>query len=130
MEPILEVRNLVTYFHTPRGPVKAVDGVNFHLFPGQRYGLIGESGSGKSTIALSLLRLIRPPGRVEAGEVLLDGVDLLSLSDEEMRQKRLAELALISQGAMNSLNPVIRVRRQMADGFRSHGVELGDAEFD
>ncbi len=130
MEPVLDVRNLVTHYHTPRGPVKAVEDVSFRLFPGQRYGLIGESGSGKSTIAYSLLRLIRPPGRVESGEVLLDGVDLLSLSDEEMRQTRLAQMALISQGAMNSLNPVIRVRTQMADGFKSHDVELSDAERD
>ncbi|HXF61188.1 MAG TPA: ABC transporter ATP-binding protein [Caldilineaceae bacterium] len=130
MRPVLEVLDLTTYYHTARGPVKAVDGVSFRLYPGQRFGLIGESGSGKSTIALSLLRLIRPPGRIERGSVLLDGVDLLSLSDEEMRQKRLAEIALISQGAMNSLNPVIRVRTQMEDGFRSHGVELSEAERD
>ncbi|MCC6169259.1 MAG: ABC transporter ATP-binding protein [Caldilineaceae bacterium] len=130
MEPVLEVRNLVTHYHTPRGPVKAVEDVSFQLLPGLRYGLIGESGSGKSTIAYSLLRLIRPPGKVEAGEVLLDGVDLLTLSDEEMRQVRLAEMALISQGAMNSLNPVIRIRRQMQDGFDSHGVELSDEERD
>jgi peptide/nickel transport system ATP-binding protein len=128
MQPVLEVRNLITYFHTARGPVKAVDGVSFELYPGQRFGLIGESGSGKSTIALSLLRLIRPPGKIEAGQVLLDGVDLLALSDEEMRATRLAEMALISQGAMNSLNPVVRVRTQMQDGFRNHGVELGAEE--
>jgi peptide/nickel transport system ATP-binding protein len=108
--------------------VKAVDGVSFNLYPGQRFGLIGESGSGKSTIALSLLRLIRPPGQIESGEVLLDGVDLLSLTDEEMRRKRLAEMALVSQGAMNSLNPVIRVRALMEDGFRNHDVELSQEE--
>ncbi len=130
MQPVLEVRDLSTWYHTPRGPVKAVDGVSFSLYPGQRFGLIGESGSGKSTIALSLLRLIRPPGRIEGGQVLLDGIDLLSLSDEEMRQKRLAEMALISQGAMNSLNPVIRVRKQMEDGFRNHDLELSQEERD
>jgi peptide/nickel transport system ATP-binding protein len=130
MQPILEVRDLRTYYHTARGPVKAVEGVSFSLYPGQRFGLIGESGSGKSTIALSLLRLIRPPGQVEEGTALLDGVDLLSLSDEEMRQKRLAEIALISQGAMNSLNPVIRVRSMMEDGFRSHDLELSAEETD
>jgi peptide/nickel transport system ATP-binding protein len=130
MQPILEVRDLRTYYHTPRGAVKAVDGVSFNLFPGQRFGLIGESGSGKSTIALSLLRLIRPPGNVEGGMVLLDGVDLLSLSDEEMRQKRLAEIALISQGAMNSLNPVIRVRKLMEDAFQNHDIELAADEME
>ena len=124
MQPVLEVRDLCTYYHTPRGAIKAVDGVSFSLYPGQRFGLIGESGSGKSTIALSLLRLIRPPGQIERGAVLLDGIDLLSLDDEEMRQMRLAQIALISQGAMNSLNPVIRVRSLMEDGFRNHNIEL------
>ncbi|MCC6456534.1 MAG: ABC transporter ATP-binding protein [Caldilineaceae bacterium] len=128
MQPILEVRDLSTYYHTPRGPVKAVDEVSFTLHPGQRFGLIGESGSGKSTIALSLLRLIRPPGQIESGSVRLDGVDLLSLSDEEMRQKRLADIALVSQGAMNSLNPVTRVRSLMEDGFRNHEIELSSEE--
>jgi peptide/nickel transport system ATP-binding protein len=107
-----------------------VDNVSFNLYPGQRFGLIGESGSGKSTIALSLLRLIRPPGEIEGGSVLLDGVDLLTLSDEDMRQKRLAEIALISQGAMNSLNPVIRVRAMMEDGFRNHDITLPPEETD
>lgn len=128
MQSLLEVRDLRTYYHTHRGPVKAVDGVSFTLYPGQRFGLIGESGSGKSTIALSLLRLIRTPGKIEQGEAILDGVDLLSLSDEEMRQKRLAEIALVSQGAMNSLNPVIRVRNLMEDGFRSHELEFAHEE--
>jgi peptide/nickel transport system ATP-binding protein len=124
MAPILEVRNLMTYFRTPRGPVKAVNGVTFSLDPGQRMGLIGESGSGKSTIAYSIMRLIRPPGEIVGGEILLDGLNLLSLDEEEMRRVRLSEIALVSQGAMNSLNPVIRVREQMADGFRNHDVNL------
>lgn len=128
MQPILEVRDLNTNYHTPRGAVKAVDGVSFTLNAGERMGLIGESGSGKSTIALSILRLIRPPGKIENGEILLDGLDLLSLNDEEMRQKRLAEIALISQGAMNSLNPVSRVRTLMLDAFRNHDIELPQAE--
>jgi peptide/nickel transport system ATP-binding protein len=130
MKPILEVRDLRTYYHTPRGPVKAVDCVSFDLMPGQRFGLIGESGSGKSTVALSLMRLIRPPGRIESGQIVLNGVDLLSLSDESMRQLRLAKIAMVSQGAMNSLNPVIRVKKQILDGFRSHGVNVPRAEVD
>lgn len=129
-QPVLEVRDLRTYYQTPRGPVKAVDDVSFNLYPGQRFGLIGESGSGKSTIALSILRLIRPPGEVVGGSILLDGVDLLTLNAEEMRQKRLAEVALISQGAMNSLNPVIRVRALMQDAFRNHNVDLSDEEME
>jgi peptide/nickel transport system ATP-binding protein len=128
MTPILEVKNLHTYFHTQRGPVKAVSNVSFSLEAGERYGLIGESGSGKSTVALSILRLIRPPGRIISGEVLLDGVNLLTLDVESMRQVRLAKVALISQGAMNSLNPVIRIRDMMSDAFRSHGVQLSSRE--
>jgi peptide/nickel transport system ATP-binding protein len=127
-KPVLEVRDLRTYYQTLRGPVKAVDGVSFDLRPGERFGLIGESGSGKSTVALSLMQLIRPPGRIESGEIILDGVDLLSLSDEALRQYRLAEIAMIHQGAMNSLNPVIRVKKQILDGFRSHGINLDKDE--
>ncbi len=129
MAPTLDIRELHTYYDTQRGPVKAVDGVSFSLLPGQRFGLIGESGSGKSTVALSIMRLIRPPGRIASGQVLLDGVDLLQLSDEEMRQARLAGAALVSQGAMNSLNPVIPIRRMMEDAFRSHDVRLTPVEF-
>jgi oligopeptide/dipeptide ABC transporter ATP-binding protein len=127
---LLQVENLRTYYQTSHGPVKAVDGVSFDLRPGERFGLIGESGSGKSTIALSLLRLIRSPGCIESGQILLDGVNLLDLSDEKMRQVRLAQIAMVSQGAMNSLNPVMRVKNQIADGFRSHGIRLSKAEQD
>lgn len=102
----------------------AVDGVSFDLAPGERLGLIGESGSGKSTVALALMRLIKPPGRIESGsKALLDGVDLLSSSEAEMRSKRLADIALVTQGAMNSLNPVMRVRDQLVDGLQAHGVK-------
>jgi peptide/nickel transport system ATP-binding protein len=102
----------------------AVDGVSFDLAPGERLGLIGESGSGKSTVALALMRLIRPPGTIESGsKALLDGVDLLASSEALMRTKRLAEIALVTQGAMNSLNPVMRVRDQMIDGLHAHGIK-------
>ncbi|MCL4499966.1 MAG: ABC transporter ATP-binding protein, partial [Chloroflexi bacterium] len=90
----------------------------------ERFGLVGESGSGKSTIALALMRMIKAPGRIEMGEIILDGQDLLKLNDEEMRQVRLAALAMIPQGAMNSLNPVLRVRNQIRDGLEDHGVHL------
>jgi peptide/nickel transport system ATP-binding protein len=127
---LLRVENLRVYYHTPAGAVKAVDGVSFQVQPGQRFGLVGESGSGKSTIALALLRLIKPPGKIEEGRVLLDGVDLLELDEEEMRRVRLAEISLVAQGAMNSLNPVKRIRDQMALGLRDHGMELSDRELD
>jgi oligopeptide/dipeptide ABC transporter ATP-binding protein len=120
----LRVNDLRVWYHTPRGPVKAVDGVSFGLLPEERLGLVGESGSGKSTIALALLRLIRPPGKIESGEVRLDGINLLEVPDEQMRRLRLAAIALVAQGAMNSLNPVVRVREQIVDAMRDHGERL------
>ncbi len=124
MTSVLSINGLRVYFHTPRGTVKAVDDVTFDVEAGERFGLIGESGSGKSTIALAIMRLIRPPGVIESGEIYLDGTNLLQLSDDQMRQQRLAGVAMVTQGAMNSLNPVIRVRRQFADGLRSHGISV------
>lgn len=121
---ILQVRDLRVYYHTPHGAIRAVDGVSFDLRPGERLGLVGESGSGKSTVALALLRLIKPPGRIESGEVRLDGVDLIARSEREMRRLRLAAISLVAQGAMNSLNPVLRVRQQIVDALRDHGEEL------
>ena len=125
---ILQVRNLRTYYHTTRGAVKAVDDVSFSLAPEERFGLVGESGSGKTTVAMSLLRLIKPPGKIEGGEAVLGGRDLMSLGGEEMRRVRLAELALVAQGSMNSLNPVIRVREQIVDGIKDHDGRLGRQE--
>ncbi len=119
-EIILSVRNLRVSYHTPRGPVRAVNGVSFELRRGEVLGIVGESGSGKSTIALALLRLIKPPGRIEDGAILLNGRDLLALSEEEMRRVRLDEIAMIAQGAMNSLNPVMRIRDQIIDGWKDH----------
>ena len=121
---VLQVRNLQVYYHTPRGAVKAVDGVSFSLRPGERLGFVGESGSGKTTIALALMRMIKPPGRIEGGEVLLDGTNLVSLSNEEMRRLRLSGIAMVAQGAMNSLNPVKRVREQIIDALIDHGESL------
>ena len=100
----------------------AADSISFSLGAGERFGVVGESGSGKSTLALAILRMIKPPGRIDAGEVWLDGVNLLALSDEAMRQVRLARIALIPQGSMNSLNPVMRIKDQIADALRDHGL--------
>ena len=128
--PILEVDDLQVHFATRRGPVKAVDGVSLSLQPGERLGLIGESGSGKSTIALAAMRLIKPPGSIAGGAILLDGTNLLDLSEEQMRRRRLSEIALVTQAAMNALNPVIRIRHQLLDALRAHGLDLSrrDAE--
>ena len=130
MTPTLHVEKLHVYYHTARGTVKAVDDVSFDVAAGERFGLIGESGSGKSTIALAIMRLIRPPGVVESGAICLDGENLLALTLEEIRQRRLARVAMVTQGAMNSLNPVIRIRQQFADGLTSHDVTASKDEID
>ncbi|MCB0084018.1 MAG: ABC transporter ATP-binding protein, partial [Caldilineaceae bacterium] len=127
-ESILQVRDLRVHYQTRQGAIQAVNGVSFELKIGERLGLVGESGSGKSTTALALMRLIHPPGKIAGGQVLLDGLSLLELSEEQMRQCRLAEIAMVSQGAMNSLNPVARVRRQLTDALRDHGVKMGTQE--
>lgn len=121
---MLQVRDLHVHYFTSRGAVQAVNGISFDIKRGERFGLVGESGSGKSTIALALLRMIRPPGKIVSGRVVLDGIDLLGLPPEEMRKARLAKIALVAQGAMNSLNPVVRVREQIRDGLRDHEVDL------
>ena len=123
-KPVLQVEDLRVYYHTDAGPVKAVDGVSFSLGVAERLGLVGESGCGKSTLALTLMRLLRPPGRIEGGRILLDGVDLAALSREEMRHVRLKQISLIPQGAMNSLNPVMRVCDQIIDGMGAHNRDV------
>jgi peptide/nickel transport system ATP-binding protein len=128
MTDILRVENLRVHYHTPRGPVRAVEGVTFSLTKGERLGLVGESGSGKSTTVLALLRMLKPPARIEAGRVILDGDDLLRLSEEEMRQARFARISLIPQGAMNSLNPVMRIKHQLLDTIHYHNGTLSRAE--
>jgi len=119
---ILRVQGLVVHYHTPLGAVKAADDIGFNLRAGERLGFAGESGSGKSTMALAILRMIKPPGRIEAGEVWLDDLNLMTLSEEEMRRVRLARIAMIPQGSMNSLNPVMRIQQQIADALTDHGV--------
>ncbi len=126
---VLEVQDLRVYYHTRNGPVKAVDGISFRLLEGERLGLVGESGSGKSTAGLAILRLIKPPGRIEGGHIRLNGVDVLSLSEPEMRRMRLAAIALVAQGAMNSLNPVMRVGDQIVDALLDHGARASRKEF-
>jgi peptide/nickel transport system ATP-binding protein len=119
-EEVIQIQDLRVEYFTPRGQIRAVNGVNLSLYPQEKFGLVGESGSGKTTLALAILRLITPPGRVTGGRVLLEGKDLLSLSQEEMRQTRLAKIALIPQGAMDSLNPVMRVKDQFILAMRDH----------
>jgi peptide/nickel transport system ATP-binding protein len=119
-DDILQVRDLRVYYHTPAGPVKAVDGVDFSLKRGERFGLVGESGSGKSTTAWAIMRMIKPPGVIESGSIRLGDKDLERLSESDIRDVRLAEIAMVPQGAMNSLNPVMRIGDQILDGIRMH----------
>src|SRR5690606_20967092 len=113
--PVLKVRDLRIYYETPKGDVLAVDGINFDLFKGETLGLVGESGCGKSTAAMGILQLVAHPGRIVDGEVLLEGRNILGLSDEALRGVRWSKLALIPQGAMNSLNPTMKVSDQIKD---------------
>ncbi len=120
MEPVLKVIDLQVSYYTDAGRATALAGATLSLNADEKLGLVGESGSGKSTMALAMMRMIKPPGRVEGGQVIVDGVDLRKLSDEEMLKARLSKIAYIPQGAMNSLNPVMRIGDQMVDAIRAH----------
>jgi oligopeptide/dipeptide ABC transporter ATP-binding protein len=117
---VLEVKNLRVHYATPLGDVIAVNGIDFKVYEGETLALVGESGCGKTTTAMGILRLVQPPGRIVEGEVLLNGTDVMSLSEGELRQLRWDEMSLIPQGAMNSLNPVMRVQDQIADAIETH----------
>ena len=119
-EVVLDVRNLKVYYATPSGNVRAVDDVSFQVYDGEILGLVGESGCGKTTTAMAILRMVQPPGRIVGGEVMLDGIDLTKVQDEELRSLRWSTLALIPQGAMNSLNPVMRINQQVAEAINTH----------
>ena len=120
MAKVLNVNNLRVYFHTPMGPVKAVDGISFDLNPKERLGIVGESGSGKSTMAYALMRLIKKPGKIESGEIVVGDENILDLEENEMRSRRFSKISLIPQGSMNSLNPVMRIEEQLIDTIKAH----------
>lgn len=119
-EPVLKVRDLRVHYGTSQGDVVAANGVSFDVAPGQTLGLVGESGSGKSTVAMAILRLTSPPGRIVGGSALLNGRDMVTMGEGELRQTRWRDISLIPQGSMNSLNPVMRVRQQLADAIDAH----------
>jgi len=121
MPPLLEVRELRTEFRTGAGVVRAVDGISYTVDPGETVAIVGESGSGKSVEALSILRLIPdPPGRIVSGEVLFDGHDLRTLSEEEMRKVRGRDIGMVFQEPMTSLNPVLTIGRQITETLEQH----------
>ncbi len=119
-ERLLEVRDLHTTFATSDGVVRAVDGVDFHVDRGEILGLVGESGCGKSVTSLSILRLVAKPGRIDSGEVIFDGRDLLRVTEKEMRQLRGDRISMIFQQPTSSLNPVYPVGRQIAEVLELH----------
>jgi peptide/nickel transport system ATP-binding protein/oligopeptide transport system ATP-binding protein len=119
--PILEVKNLRTHFYTKRGIVKAVDGLDVALNQGDTLGIVGESGCGKTVLALSIMRLVAtPPGRIVSGEISFNGIDLLRIPEAEMRSLRGREISMIFQEPMTSLNPVLRVGDQLAEVITLH----------
>jgi oligopeptide/dipeptide ABC transporter ATP-binding protein len=120
MSPLLETKNLETHFQTRAGVVRAVDGVSFSIAKGEMLALVGESGCGKSVTALSILRLVAPPGKIVGGEILFKGENLLALSDEAMRAIRGNRIAMIFQDPMTSLNPVYTIGEQIGEALRLH----------
>src|SRR5947208_1258948 len=119
--PLLELRNLTVAFDTERGQIRPVRDVSLSIFPGQTVALVGESGCGKSVTALSILRLIpQPPGRILGGEVLLEGRNLLGLTEPQMRKVRGKEIAMIFQEPMTSLNPVFTIGDQIVEAVTLH----------
>jgi oligopeptide/dipeptide ABC transporter ATP-binding protein len=120
-ECVLQVENLHTSFFTRRGEVKAVDGISFYIDEGETLGLVGESGCGKSVTGLSLMRLLpEPSGKIVAGEIILDGQDLMTLNKNEMRKTRGKKISMILQDPMTSLNPVYTIGDQISESIRLH----------
>ncbi len=127
-QPLLEIKNLKTYFYTEDGVVKAVDGVDFAVYPGEVLGLVGESGCGKSVTLLSAMRLISKPGKIIDGEIDFDGQNLLNLSESEMTHVRGNRISMIFQQPQTALNPVFKIGDQIAEVLNVHqdlGKEVG-----
>src|SRR2546422_7111652 len=120
MSPVLDVQHLTTHYSTLRGRVRAAEDVSFQVDEGKALGLAGESGCGKTTVALSLLKILPQGGRIRKGKILFDGVDLVPLSDAEMRKFRWKGIAIVFQGAMNALNPVYKVGEQITEAITTH----------
>ena len=125
----LNIKDLNVHYATPEGDVIAVNNVSFKIYRGEILGLVGESGCGKTTTAMAILRLVQPPGRISKGSAIIrEKVDIFSLDDQAMRSARWKEIALIPQGAMNSLNPVMRIRDQIKDVISTHEGKLSRSD--
>jgi peptide/nickel transport system ATP-binding protein len=125
---LLEVQNLTTHYRILRGWVRAVDNVSFNVGQGEALGIAGESGSGKSTIALSLLRILPPGGLIRRGKIVFDGQDLVSLPENEMRKVRWKGISIVFQGAMNAMNPVYKVGDQIGEAIKIHEKGVSNSE--
>lgn len=126
---LLDVKDLTTYYQTRRGYVKAVENVTLNVEKAEALGLAGESGCGKTTVALSLMRILPPNGRIMKGKILLKGLDIVKLSEEDMRKKvRWKGISLIFQGAMNALNPVYTIENQIVEAIRLHEPDVSEKE--
>ncbi len=119
-EPLLNIKNLSTYYFLAEGTVRAVDSVNLKIGKEEALGLVGESGCGKSTVALSIIRLIREPGKIVGGQIWFEGQDLLEMDEKQIRKIRGAEISMIFQNPMNSMNPVFNVGDQISEAIKLH----------
>lgn len=127
MRPVLVVDNLRVYYYTLRGVVRAVDGVSFEANPGELVGIVGESGSGKSTLGYSLLRLVPPPGRIVAGSIVIDGIDIVGLRGEKLRRARGELVSIVFQDPFTTLDPVRRIGDQLEEVLVEHGIPKSTA---
>ncbi len=125
-EPVLSVEHVVMHYSTRKGDVHAVDDVSFELRPGEVLGVVGESGSGKSSLAFTLMRLLPENAHILGGHIRMGDVDLLALSEDEVRKFRWKRIAMIFQAAMNTLNPVYKVGDQIIEAMENHGVAYGE----
>lgn len=125
-EPLLSIEDLRVEYLSPRGAVRAVDGVSLSIRPGEVIGLAGESGSGKSTIAQAILRILQPPAVITGGNVFFEGKDVLSMTDDELEKFRWDEVSMVFQSAMNALNPVMTIGDQIIDAIKAHEKSVSD----
>ena len=126
--PVLQVQGLTTHYRTMRGWVRAAENVSFDVAEGEALGIAGESGCGKSTVALSLLKILPQGGVIRKGKILFEGRDLVPLSEEEMRKIRWKGISIVFQGAMNALNPVIKVGEQIAEAIKTHEKDVSGSD--
>jgi peptide/nickel transport system ATP-binding protein len=124
---VLEINELNVHYMTPHGAVIAANDINLYVKQGEIVGLVGESGCGKTTVAMAILQMVQSPGRIVKGEILVNGVNIVNMPENELRKVRWRQLSLIPQGAMNSLNPVIKIKEQMEDAIQAH-EKIGNAE--